>query len=128
MEPNDAEMEVADGLFMQREETGFVRVRVRDTIVATIAPSPWAQAVAKVSRIGVTDARHSQALTFHMDHGPAESHDEMLARLAYAAYGASTNWLNYAGKQMPHWHDLPDAIKRAWMASSAAIEKLVRGE
>lgn len=46
-----------------------------------------------------------------------------LARIAYTAYGDSTGWVNYQGKPMPAWDDLPDTIRQAWAAAASAIEQ-----
>ena len=43
------------------------------------------------------------------------------AHIAYDAYGDSVEWKNFAGNPMPHWSDLPDRIKDAWRAASAAL-------
>lgn len=44
-----------------------------------------------------------------------------LARLAYTAYGDSTNWKNHQGNLMPNWIDLPESIKHAWKAASDCV-------
>lgn len=44
-----------------------------------------------------------------------------LAKLGYAAYGATTDFKNYQGLPMPTWDALPQGIKDAWFAASQAI-------
>jgi hypothetical protein len=46
---------------------------------------------------------------------------ERKAKLGYEAYGAFTEWKNYAGLPMPQWTDLTDKIRGAWCASTKAI-------
>lgn len=127
MELDPEEIIAVEGLVFRREGNGHVRVRLRDTVIGTIAPAAWAILVASMSRLGNSDARHSAALTFHMDHGPAESHAEMMGRLAYAAYGAAVDYKNFAGKPMPQWPELPTKIREAWVITAARLEALVRG-
>jgi hypothetical protein len=43
------------------------------------------------------------------------------ANIAYDAYGAFTDWKNFAGNPMPHWNDLPDRIKDAWRAATNSL-------
>jgi hypothetical protein len=43
------------------------------------------------------------------------------AKVAYAAYGASTGWVNFMGKPMPKWEDLPEKIQQAWRDATAAV-------
>ena len=43
------------------------------------------------------------------------------AQAAYKAYGASTGWINFMGKPMPYWKDLPEAIQQAWRDATAAV-------
>lgn len=51
-----------------------------------------------------------------------DDHDiEELAKTAYDAYGESTGRKNYLGLPMPTWEDLPEGIRKAWIAASAAI-------
>lgn len=45
----------------------------------------------------------------------------MLARIAYAAYGQTTNYKNYQGNPMPNWDDLGVAIQTAWVAAAEAV-------
>lgn len=46
-----------------------------------------------------------------------------LTHRAYAAYGDTVDWKNYAGLPMPQWPDLGEKIQRAWLAAiGAAIE------
>lgn len=50
-----------------------------------------------------------------------------LGRIAYAAYGATTDYKNYRGEPMPQWDDLPTVIRRAWGAAGTAIIMAVTG-
>jgi len=42
------------------------------------------------------------------------------AKIAYAAYGATTDHKNYQGLPMPEWDALSDTIKAAWIAAATA--------
>lgn len=44
-----------------------------------------------------------------------------LARLAYAAYGETTDYKNYQGLPMPAFDDLPVKIREAWNAAAVAV-------
>lgn len=44
-----------------------------------------------------------------------------LGRIAYAAYGGTTDHKNYRGEPMPPWEELPSIIQRAWMAAANAV-------
>jgi hypothetical protein len=46
---------------------------------------------------------------------------EETAQRAYDAYGDSTGWVNFIGKQMPLWLDLPPKIQQAWRDATAAV-------
>ena len=48
------------------------------------------------------------------------SPDQMAIR-AYVAYGDSTGGVNFLGKPMPHWVELPETIKQAWRDATAAV-------
>jgi hypothetical protein len=43
------------------------------------------------------------------------------AQRAYKAYGDSTGWVNFLGKPMPKWAELPAAIQKAWRDATAAV-------
>lgn len=43
------------------------------------------------------------------------------ARIAYHAYGQTTDFKNFRGEPMPAFDDLPDPIKRAWVAAAEAV-------
>jgi hypothetical protein len=43
-------------------------------------------------------------------------------QVAYAAYGAATDHLNYQGLPMPAWTELGDTIQRAWENAAAAVD------
>lgn len=36
------------------------------------------------------------------------------AKAAYAAYGEAVGWKNFRGDPMPQFHQLPEAIQKAW--------------
>ena len=48
-----------------------------------------------------------------------------LAQLAYEEYGDEMGWINYAGKPMPSWDNLPDKQKNGWIRATAKIVALV---
>lgn len=53
--------------------------------------------------------------------------NDVLAQIAYDAYGESVGWKNYQGLPMPSWEDLPPAIQQAWRAAvDAAVGAAVR--
>jgi hypothetical protein len=53
---------------------------------------------------------------------PDQDDDQIrLAKLAYAAYGKTTDHKNYAGLPMPVWDDLGDAIQGAWVSAVNAV-------
>jgi hypothetical protein len=51
----------------------------------------------------------------------------VMARLAYAAYGRTTDFKNYQGNPMPKWDDLGDAIQAAWVSASNAVSDYLMG-
>ena len=53
-----------------------------------------------------------------------ESHEIMLAREAYKAYGAVTDFKNFQGNPMPEWDDLPQKIRDAWVAAAAKVKQV----
>ncbi len=53
---------------------------------------------------------------------------EDLARIAYAAYGQTTDFKNYQGLPMPAYDDLTDKIKSAWEAAVTAVADAVRSQ
>ncbi|MEH2033377.1 MAG: hypothetical protein V7K67_27780 [Nostoc sp.] len=44
-----------------------------------------------------------------------------LAKIAYHAYGQTTDFKNYQGLPMSEWENLPEKIQQAWIAASQAI-------
>jgi hypothetical protein len=48
---------------------------------------------------------------------------EDAAKIAYQAYGDTTDWKNYLGLPMPLWAQLPDKIREAWVAAAKALTK-----
>lgn len=44
-----------------------------------------------------------------------------LAERGYLAYGDLAGWLNYLGRPMPSWQDLPEKTRAYWMAAASAI-------
>jgi hypothetical protein len=52
---------------------------------------------------------------------PLEPED--YAKIAYQAYGETTDFKNYQGLPMPEWNALTETIRKAWIkAALAAIE------
>lgn len=49
-----------------------------------------------------------------------------LAKIAYRAYGESTNFKNFRGEPMPEWKDLGKRIQKAWIAAATSVEVAVR--
>lgn len=47
-------------------------------------------------------------------------HETNRARVAYAAYGQTTDFKNFRGDPMPAWDDLPEKIREAWVNASRA--------
>lgn len=50
-----------------------------------------------------------------------------MAKLAYAAYGQSTDFKNYQGNPMPGWDDLGEPIQAAWEAAADAVASYLEG-
>jgi hypothetical protein len=50
--------------------------------------------------------------------------DASLGEVAYAAYGRTTNHLNYQGLPMPAWTDLGDTIRQAWENAAEMVQKV----
>lgn len=48
-----------------------------------------------------------------------------LSKLAYAAYGAVTDFKNYQGLPMPEWDNLPPKIQEAWQAAVSVVSDSV---
>jgi hypothetical protein len=48
-----------------------------------------------------------------------------LAKLAYSAYGQSTDGLNFRGEKMPAWENLPTAIQIAWEVAAVSVKSAV---
>lgn len=46
---------------------------------------------------------------------------ETLASIGYRAYYADANGMNYLGRPMPPWENLPSHAKKAWMACVVGI-------
>jgi hypothetical protein len=53
---------------------------------------------------------------------------DQLTIAAYAAYGQSVGWKNFAGNPMPEWHELPERIQEAWRASVRAVVTALAAE
>ena len=51
--------------------------------------------------------------------------DDELARIAYEAYGLTTDHKNYQGLPMPAWEDLGEAIQLAWINAADAVARAV---
>lgn len=52
---------------------------------------------------------------------------EKLAKIAYRAYGETTNFKNFRDEPMPDWDELPSTIKEAWAKASRAVESTTNG-
>ena len=46
---------------------------------------------------------------------------ETIAKAAYAAYGAVTDFKNFRGELMPEWENLPEKIQQAWRAAALRV-------
>jgi len=57
---------------------------------------------------------------------PGTEELESLARDAYHAYGAVTEFKNYQGLPMPEWENLTQTIKAAWRAATLSVDRQVR--
>lgn len=44
-----------------------------------------------------------------------------IARFGYEAYGNDAGWKSYDGRSMPEWDDLPENVKRHWVAATREI-------
>lgn len=51
-----------------------------------------------------------------------------LAKMAYRAYGETTNFKNFQGNPMPAWEDLGEPIQKAWIAAASAVADHLFGE
>jgi hypothetical protein len=51
----------------------------------------------------------------------------VMAKLAYAAYGKTTDFKNYQGNPMPSWDALGDTIQGAWVAAANAVNNYLMG-
>ena len=50
---------------------------------------------------------------------------EILAQVAYAAYGERTGFKNYQDRPMPSWDQLGETIQEAWIAAALAVQNRV---
>lgn len=50
---------------------------------------------------------------------------EDLAKVAYRAYGETTDFKNYRGEPMPEWENLGARIQAAWLAAAGAVARTV---
>lgn len=50
-----------------------------------------------------------------------------MAKLAYAAYGQTTDFKNYQGLPMPAWDALGDTIQAAWVSAINAVAAYLEG-
>lgn len=46
------------------------------------------------------------------------SKNEILAQKMYHAYGETTDFKNFQGTPMPPWEELPEGIRKAWIAAA----------
>jgi len=79
------------------------------------------------------DGENKLAVTVEVDRGRLHTRRKALgyviqgcspdqtAQAAYAAYGDSTGWVNFLGKPMPKWAELPEKIQQAWRDATAAV-------
>jgi len=44
-----------------------------------------------------------------------------LAKLAYNAYGETTEWRNHRGDPMPCWEDLGERVQTCWQVAAGAV-------
>lgn len=51
----------------------------------------------------------------------------VMAKLAYAAYGRTTDFKNFQGSPMPNWGDLGDTIQAAWVSAANAVAGYLMG-
>ncbi len=51
----------------------------------------------------------------------------IMAKLAYAAYGQTTDFKNFLGNPMPAWDELGDKIQGAWVAAANAVNNYLMG-
>lgn len=58
----------------------------------------------------------------------SQEKSEDLARQAYEAYGATTDYKNFMGDPMPTWRELPLRIREAWVAASLRVRDVVLTE
>lgn len=58
----------------------------------------------------------------------AQEDDQItMAKLAYGAYGQTTDFKNYQGLPMPAWDALGDTIQAAWISAANAIVGYLQG-
>ncbi|WP_179066650.1 hypothetical protein [Nostoc sp. C052] len=57
-----------------------------------------------------------------------ESEELKIARIAYQAYGKTTDFKNYQGLPMPEFKDLPGQIQQAWIAATQAVVNYISDE
>ncbi len=55
-----------------------------------------------------------------------DTNTQELARVAYEAYAADSDWKNYQGNPMPQWQDLPENIRQHWRAAIKKVTELLR--
>ena len=48
--------------------------------------------------------------------------DLELGKIVYQAYGDDVGNVNYLGKPMPTWEELPEHIAHAWMVAAVAVK------
>lgn len=57
---------------------------------------------------------------------PSDEELTQLAKEAYSAYGAVTDFKNYQGLPMPEWENLTPTIKAAWKAATLSVDRNIR--
>jgi hypothetical protein len=53
---------------------------------------------------------------------------DFLARIAYQAYGETTDFKNYQGYAMPEFDDLGETIQKAWDQAARRVEQQIRDD
>ncbi|MET9119909.1 hypothetical protein [Streptomyces sp. NPDC004528] len=58
---------------------------------------------------------------------PKKVEEPTPAQIAYDAYGAATDFLNFRGEPMPSWEELPVHSKAAWVCAADALSPRTAG-
>lgn len=46
---------------------------------------------------------------------------DQVAALGYEAYAEEVGWKSVRGEPLPKWEDLPENIRKAWIAAASAV-------